>query len=143
LNTTTAPTIRWLISRDVPDIARWESHALINQFDNMEQAKSVVAMVAEINACAVGWLVYAIEADRLRVLRIAVKPAVRRQGIGTRLLSRLRSRLWERRPEAHIDVPEENLGAQLWLKSCGATCIEVMPSAACEGDLYRFVLGVK
>lgn len=143
MKTTTQPKIRWLIARDVWEIAQWDSHPLIDQLDRSEQRKSTVVLVAEHKARVVGWVAYDIVAGRIEVLRIAVRPADRRKGVGTALLSRLRSTLFAGRPECWWDVDENDLGTQLFLRANGVRCVEVLESAACEGDVYRFVMGVE
>jgi len=59
------------------------------------------------------------------------------------MLDRLIAKLEQKqRQKIWFEVPEEFLGAQLWLRACGWRCQEIVESAACEGKFYRFVKGV-
>jgi len=150
MKTETKVEIRWLIRRDL-----WRAiqiDGLMNspawgeeEFLKFLRQRNCIGMVAERRTLAgdtmVGFMIYELLKDKLVILRLAVDPQHQRTGVGRTMLRRLQSKLAQQcRHEIWIDIPEENLGAQLWLRACGATCVEVIHSAACESDLYRFVL---
>lgn len=152
METETKVEIRWLIRRDLARVIQ------IDRLMNAEpwgeenflvflRQRNCIGMVAEHRTIdgdkTVGFTIYELLKDKLVVLRLAVDPQHRRTGVGRAMLTRLRSKLaLQRRKEIWIEVPEDNLGAHLWLRACGAKCVEIIHSAACEEDLYRFVLGL-
>lgn len=152
MDTETKVEIRWLIHRDLARVIQIDRLMNPQAWDEEDflrflRQRNCIGMVAERRTLAgdktVGFMIYELLKERLQMLRLAVDPQHRRTGVGRAMLTRLRSKLaQQRRMEMWIEVPEDNLGAHLWLRACGAKCVEVIPSAACEGDLYRFVLGL-
>lgn len=144
---------RWLIRRDlqtVLDIDRdsfWEPWGEDAFLEKLRQ-RNCIGMVAvqgeKKNEKIVGFMVYELWKEKLVLLRLAVHPEHRRQGVGRAMLDRLVAKLsLQRRHEAWFEVPEENLAAQLWLRACGWRCQATVESAACEGNFYWFAKGVE
>lgn len=65
-------------------------------------------------------MIYELHKTTLHILNLAVPPAHRRQGVGTQMIERLKSKLSEhRRTRLHMELRETNLPAQLFLRSQG------------------------
>ena len=107
------------------------------EFAEMRQDRTVNEIVASDESDNVlGFIVYRRPETHtgIIVLRMKVVAESRRQGIGNMLVDNLKSRIG-RRNRIIVDVSETNLGAQLFLKSCGFKCV-----ARLEGsEDYRFV----
>lgn len=75
--------------------------------------------------------------NHLKVARIAVDPRWRLKGFGRMLLGTIREKCLKepRRPCMSLEVPETNLGAQLWLRAC-----EVPALASVRGDSEDVIL---
>jgi len=76
----------------------------------------------------VGYLVYRTERSILDVWNMAIDPRFRRQGYGTILIDYLKGRLIRgvRRKKIRVLISELNLPGQLFLRSCGFRCEEIV-----------------
>lgn len=138
---------RWIVRVDMPSVLEidrdsfdewWTEH----EFKEQLKGTYCIGMVAVRGEKVVGYMVYYLVKERIELVRLAVHPEHRRQGIGRTMLDRLVAKLsLQRRKEAWFEVPEEFLPAQLWLRACGWRCEQIVESAACEGNFYRFVKG--
>lgn len=71
-----------------------------------------------------------------RLLRFAIHPQWRRMGCGTQLMEQAKA---ESGHKLTIVVPETNETAQLFLRSCGFQCVNVIPK--CFQDLGVYEAG--
>ena len=99
-------------------------------------------MVAETADGSVGgFVVYELLKTRLQVLNLAVRPDLRRRGIGRALVARLATKLThQRRSRIMLEVRESNLAAQLFLLRQGFRAVNVLRDfydQTCE-DAYVF-----
>jgi len=77
-----------------------------------------IAQVAVDNGQIVGYMLYELEKNRIRLLSLVVRQSARRQAIGRKLIEHLISKLQEnRRTKIVCRVAERNLDAQLFLRS--------------------------
>lgn len=144
-------SVRWMIRRDlltVLEIERLSFEFPWTEDDYLSYLRqaSCVAMVAEIGERVVGVMVYELQKVRLLVTNFAVHPDFRRQGVGSAMVRKLESKLsQQRRNEIVLDVRESNLGAQLFFKSQGFYCNEVLRGFYEETseDAYRMSLLAK
>lgn len=122
--TTQVANIRWMVRRDLPEILRWEldtpggwDEARIIQ--HMQQS-NCIARVVEIGDTPIGFAVYRLLPNSIRLLRLSIHPAHRRQGHGRRLMGTL-MRLCQshRRKRLTARVRENALSAQLFFRACG------------------------
>jgi ribosomal-protein-alanine N-acetyltransferase len=98
----------------------------------------MAGMVLELEDRIVAYLLYEVYDRHLEVIRFAVHPEYRRQGLGRKMLSTLADKLAaHRRAAIAMDIWDWDTPTQLWLKACGFAAIKVVATEA--GDLYRFV----
>lgn len=77
-------------------------------------------MVAEHEEQVVGFMIYDLHADHIRVLNFAVLPEQRRRGVGTQMVAHLFDRLSARRCAwIMLEIRESNLTAQLFFRANG------------------------
>lgn len=124
--------IRWLIRRDYPavlDIERKSFEFIWTEEDFLccLRQRNCIGMVTEIRGEVVGFMIYELYKDQLRILNFAVDPAFRRQWIGSRMVSRLKDKLsQQRRKRLVLDVRETNLGAQKFFQSQGFKAVSIL-----------------
>lgn len=126
-------TIRWLISRDLPDVLKLEEESFDvpwNEDDfklNLKQ-RNVIGMVLEEEGVIQGYMIYALEKKFLQLLNLGVGKEYRRQGVGTQLIERLQDKLsQERRTKISAHVRESNLEGLNFFKACGFKAVSVIP----------------
>ena len=124
--------IRWMIRSDMAAVMRIEQVSFSHPWDEATfiqclRTKNVIGMVAEQGGRVVGYMLYELHAKRLHVLNFAVAKASRRQGIGTAMVAKLRSKLpLSERNRIMLEVSEVNLGGQLFFKSQGFRAVAVI-----------------
>lgn len=119
--------VRWMIGCDLPQVLRIEAESFESPWtekDFRECIKrhnpSCVGMVVEEYKLVVGYMLYDLHKEMIRVVNFAVHPDRRRFGVGTSMIDTLKAKLSQQRRNAIlIDVRERNLPAQLFLKSQG------------------------
>lgn len=125
--------IRWLISRDMPEVCRIEAESFPHPWSEAEfrravRHRNVIGMVAESGDRVVGYMIYRLENDELVVLNFAVAPEWRRLGIGCQMVERLVGKLsGQRRTALTLVVGEWNLAAQLFFRRQGFLAESVLP----------------
>jgi len=130
--------IRWMIRRDMAEAVRidqdsfeepWTDERLINHLREPE----CIGLVVEEDDRVVGYVVYLLKRNRLMVIRMAVAPSHRRRGIGRAILNKLAGKLNAvGRSKITIEIPETDLGSQLFMRSCGFRAVQIL------GDKYKF-----
>ncbi len=120
-----AVNITWTTSIDFQRIADIEQ----DSFEDGRDAKQVEADLRPTNRISmtaihyertVGFILYELYKNRIEIVRFAVHPDFRRQGVGRQLLDKLKGKLSTcRRRTLTLDVRETNLAAQLFLKKQG------------------------
>lgn len=104
--------------------------------------KPVVGYVATINGQTVGYVIYQIVSGGMVILNLAVDPDFRRQSVGTQLVEEVQQKLTPRsRKFVSATCSEANLKAQLFLRSKGFTCVEIVrtDNQTGLGDGYHFL----
>jgi ribosomal protein S18 acetylase RimI-like enzyme len=82
----------------------------------------------------VAFIIYRRLPSHSEILRMAVAPQYRRQGLGLWMLERIPTC-----PELRISVPDTMLGAHLFLRELGFKATKVVPDPARPGEAaYRF-----
>lgn len=138
--------VRWMILRDMPEVAEIERQSFAECWGErglreVLRGRNVIGMVADDGRRVVGYMVYELHRHRIELLRLAVAADRRREGVGERLIGRLKGKLapfHARRDVASIDVPEPEatIEACRFLASQGFASRLVREYV--RGDVYRF-----
>ncbi len=117
--------IRWMIRRDMPevlDIEHFSADLPWHEADFLDclRQKNCIGMVAEHQERIVGYMIYELLKNQLRVLNFAVAPWARRQRVGTMMLEKLVNKLaQQRRQEIVLEIRESNMPALMFFKKSG------------------------
>lgn len=145
--------IRWTIKRDMPEVMRIENECFTHcpwseeDWQRCLCNRSNISMVAEVEECVVGVMVYELQTQSLRVLNFAVRPDCQRLGIGSVMIGKLKSKLsHERRKRITLHVRESNLVAQQFFRSQGfralGICRDVYEDTNEDAYLFQYRLPV-
>lgn len=124
--------IRWLIRRDMAEVLDIERTSFEFAWTEEDflcclRQRNCIGMVAEAGGEIVGFMIYELHKDKLRILNFAVGGPVRRQGVGAQMVRRLIDKLsQQRRKEIVLDVRERNLSAQLFFRHQGFRAVGVL-----------------
>ena len=141
--------IRWMIRRDLQEVLEIERASFEIAWDEEEfrcwlRQRSVIGIVAELDSRVVGYMVYELHKNQLKILNLAVHPEARRHGIGRMLVQRLIDKLClHPRREIVLEVRETNLPAQLFLAACGFRAVTVLKRFFGEEDAYYMMYQFK
>lgn len=150
--------IRWLIRRDMDEVLHIERESFDypwteDDFLSCLRQRNAIRLVAEKgfrskDYMIVGFIVFEIHARLLNIANFAVSKDYRRNGVGTKIVHRMKGKLSiERRVRLTLNVRETNLPSQLFFQSCGfmATGIVRNPYEYCSEDAismeYRIEAG--
>lgn len=111
-----------------------------DEFKTYKRTRGITGWVAHIDGEVVGYIFYESKKHHFNVINLAVAKKSRRQGVGSKLLSKPLSKLSaDRRNKVRTYVREANLKAQLFLQHCGfiaanirAECFEDIDEVAYE-----------
>ena len=150
--------IRWMIRRDMNEVLGIEESAyqdawVEEDFIDCLRQRNCIGMVAEINEphaketfgddhdAVVGFMIYQLHKKKLHVLNFAVNFKTWRRGVGRQMIQKLKSKLSrQRRNKIVIEVSEDNINGQLFLKSQGFEASKVIRDHYENGrDAYQFV----
>lgn len=126
------PHIRWMISRDMPEVLKIEAASfdfpwLEEDFIRCLRQRNCIGMVAEYREEIVGFMLYELHKTRLYILNFAVHPQHRRKKVGKTMIEKLRGKLQpDRRIGILLQVRETNLPAQLFFKKYGFRAEKVL-----------------
>ncbi len=135
--------IRWIVRIDLPSVLEIDDASFDDPWREEDflrhlRERSVIGMVAEHGDRVVGYMVYRLYKHEYELLRIAVAPDCRRQGVGFAMLCKMADRISRNhRKRFHLAVSDQNLAGQLWLKACG------LKATGVEDDSYRFEFRVE
>ena len=122
-----------MIRRDQPEVLDIEEQAFGEQawteedFVKVLRQRNCIAMVAEHRELVVGYFVYELHPNRLRLLNFAVHPHYRRCRVGEQMLRKLIGKLSpQKRKRMTMAVRETNLNAQLFFRTMGFRAIRVL-----------------
>ena len=131
-------TIRWMIRRDDREVLMIDDRCFIEPLTqhaliDLLRDRNVLAVVAEERGHVLGYCIYRLGGFVIEILRLGVDPRERRNGVGTALIDRLKSKLLnQRRDTITIDVLGTSVGQQYFLANAGFMA-ESRP-----GDVIRF-----
>ncbi|MEC9091398.1 MAG: ribosomal protein S18-alanine N-acetyltransferase [Planctomycetota bacterium] len=121
-----------MIRRDMPEVLQIESSSfefpwLEDDFIRCLRQRNCIGMVAEYDERVVGFMIYELHKNQLRVLNFAVRPDIRRGGIGRQMIDKLIGKLTpQRRNRIMLEVRETNLSAQLFFRKAGFRAVSVL-----------------
>ncbi len=124
--------IRWMIRRDMAEVLDIEREGFEfswseEDFIRCLRQRNCIGMVAEHDERVVGFMIYELHRTRLHLLNFAVAEDIRRQRVGTQMLSKLLAKLSaQRRTRIALEVRETNLSAQLFFRSLGFRAVSVL-----------------
>jgi ribosomal-protein-alanine N-acetyltransferase len=123
---------RYLLSRDMPEVlaierASFDYHWDEDGFLRELRRRNSLGYVAEHADRIVGFMIYRLLKDRLRLVDLAVHPEFRRRGVGRQLTGKLAERLSHHgKPRIVLLVRETNLTAQAFFRRRGYRALEVV-----------------
>lgn len=124
--------IRWMIRRDMAEVLDIEQQGFEfswseDDFIRCLRQRNCIGMVAEHDDRVVGFMIYELHRTRLHLLNFAVAEDIRRQRVGTQMLSKLLAKLSaQRRTRIVLEVRETNLAAQLFFRSLGFRAVSLL-----------------
>jgi ribosomal-protein-alanine N-acetyltransferase len=124
--------IRWMIRRDMAEVLEIENTSFEfpwseDDFIRCLRQRNCIGMVAEHEDRVVGFMIYELHKNQLHILNFAVRPELRRQGIGTQMANKLVGKLsQQRRNRIMLEVRETNLSAQLFFRDSGFRAVSVL-----------------
>jgi ribosomal-protein-alanine N-acetyltransferase len=124
--------IRWMIRRDMAEVLDIEREGFEfswseEDFIRCLRQRNCIGMVAEHDDRVIGFMIYELHRTKLHLLNFAVADDLRRQRVGTQMLSKLLAKLSaQRRTRIVLEVRETNLSAQLFFRSLGFRAVSVL-----------------
>ena len=124
--------IRWMIRRDMPEVLEIEKSSFEfpwseEDFIRCLRQRNCIGMVAEYDDRVVGFMIYELHKNQLHVLNFAVRPDVRRRGVGTQMVHKLKGKLsQQRRNRVMLEIRETNLAAQLFFRNTDFRAVSVL-----------------
>lgn len=124
--------IRWMIRRDMSEVLEIEKNSFEfpwseEDFIRCLRQRNCIGMVAEHEDRVVGFMIYELHRNQLHVVNFAVRPDVRRRGIGTQMVEKLKGKLsQQRRNRVVLEIRETNLAAQLFFRNTDFRAISVL-----------------
>jgi ribosomal-protein-alanine N-acetyltransferase len=109
--------VRWLLRRDLPELLRIEQASFDHAWTEEDVLRALqqpnhFSLVAEHEEMVIGYILYDLHKSKLHILRLAVLPEYRRQGIGAQFVTTLKGKLSiHRRTRITAVVRERNLDA--------------------------------
>jgi len=120
------PHIRWLIRHDMEEVLAIELEAFgelgwnEQDFLSMLRQRITIGMVVDIEDHVRGYMIYDLAKAELVVHNFVVQKCCQREGIGSAMVDKLKSKLSShRRTGITMSVPETNLDALLFFRSQG------------------------
>jgi len=116
----------------------FESPWCEEDFEGHIKAPESVALVVESDTEILGYLVFGLDDEWIRVFSCVVADGYRRHGIGSAMVNRLiGTSAAQRRKGIAAHVPERNVAAQLLFRSCGLRAVAILPGYLLDGqDVY-------
>jgi ribosomal-protein-alanine N-acetyltransferase len=145
------PQIRWLVRRDVEEVARIDFECYpqpwcVNEILECLKQRNVIGMVFEVGKDIAGYMIYELHKSRLVVVRFVVHPNWQRNGVGRRMVQRLLDKLsTQRRRHIEFYVSERSMDAHRFLKAMTFTAVGVERNYIGDGHdayLFRYTLPV-
>ena len=137
---------RYLLRRDLPTLARLERDGCAEPWDAAQIIETALlpnhgARVVEWRGEVVGYSIWHAGRRHIEIVRLAVAPEARRKQCGAKLMCRLFRDAGHTGRGLRAFVPEDNTGAQLFLRWCEmrarAVCPDHYPDGATAYEFHR------
>jgi ribosomal-protein-alanine N-acetyltransferase len=121
-----------MIRRDMTEVLSIENASFEfawseEDFIRCLRQRNCIGMVAEHEERIVGFMIYELHRNRLHLLNFAVHADFHRRGVGSRMITKLISKLSsQRRDRITLEVRETNLAAQLFFRHMGFRAVAVL-----------------
>jgi ribosomal-protein-alanine N-acetyltransferase len=131
----------WITKYDLPQILEIEKSVFQPYFRWSEEdlmcvlrQKTTMGLVYELEGKVVAYVIYDLHKDFLEILRIAVHRDFRGTGIGRKIIQKkmIPKLSFERRWKIAVNIPAENLAAQLFFSKLNFLAVKITSS-----DEYR------
>lgn len=115
--------VRWMLGRDMPQVvpieaASFECAWTEGDFLRALRQRNCIGMVVERGDVIVGYMLYELYRDHLKLLSLAVHPGHRRTGVGALLVEKLIYKMCShRREKVTLAVREGNTPAQMFFRA--------------------------
>ena len=134
--------IRWMIRKDMPEVIAIDEDCFWNPWDEKEwlaiaRERATITHIAEYCDQVIGVMVVTLFKTKIELVKIMVKPGFQRQLVGDLLIAKLRGKMNPTRNRITTVVPDDNLGAHLFLRAMG------FKATGIEDDFYLFELTKK
>jgi ribosomal-protein-alanine N-acetyltransferase len=134
VKTKAAVNVRWLIRKDMREVLDIENHSFPkavwteDDFLSALRQRNCIGMVADVCGEVVGYMIYELHNEQLRLLNFAVNQSFRRQGIGAQMIHRLKQKLsQQRRKRIVFEVRETNMDALRFFRTMGFKAYALLP----------------
>ena len=136
--------VRFMIRRDLPYVLDTEHRSFDlpwteREFACLHPHEHVCRVADTLDGRVLGHVLYTSNKGRMHIVRLAVHPQHRRQGVGRALVTKLQQVLRQNVNAASgfitADVSEYGLAAQLFFRSLGFRWVETIPGDA--EDVYH------
>jgi hypothetical protein len=124
---------RWMQKKDLQKVAKSSKDPteVRNSFKSLLNQTKTVANVAELDDEILGWVVYRLDKDKLKIVKIAFKDDRTVEFIIENMRNRAKNK------SIQVDVSEYDLRLQLLLKKFSFTVVKTKKIN--ESDFYTFV----
>lgn len=120
-------SIRWMISADYFDVLSIDMDSYVAEWGREELTACLrdrhnigTVMIDAVHGWPIAFCIYGLHPDSIEIVRMAVNPNYRREGIATAFLKRLKERVANQSREQIVCVVEgHQLDAQLCLRANG------------------------
>lgn len=140
---TTPVQVRQLLMRDYAEVIAIDAASRCpwseDDLTAMLRRRDANGMVAEdltaerrvsgSSGAVLGFMFYVLTKTYIDLIKFAVHPAFRRERVGSQVVAKLVEKLAAgRRARIQADVPESDLAAQLFFRSCGFRAVKILPA---------------
>ena len=107
------------------------------EFAHMLMHSNCVGMVVEHDSQIIGYVIYEMLENSIKISNICVMPKFRRKGVGSQMIARIAFALpHSTRKEITLAVHESNLIAQLFFRSLGFKAVNICRAEDMKEDIY-------
>jgi len=132
--------LRWLVRRDIDAVLGLEHECFDCPLEDEEILKCLqghhsMGMVYERNGLIVGYMIYELYTQYIKLITMGVDKCCRRNGYGKIMMERLEEKLSvgnKTRIEVHVN--ERNLNGQLFLRRMGYKAVSIIKDAYWTDD---------